>query len=115
MKDLISRVWEYSRQNPEGFTLDLKTMKPISEGICVGYQATQDSHSRESLERVINHALRHEGIVGGWFNVVNSLYYFDSVRIFPEAEKDKAIQFAKEQEQISIYNLKTGDYIETNK
>ncbi|MDO4706949.1 MAG: hypothetical protein Q4A61_00815 [Porphyromonadaceae bacterium] len=88
-------------------------MKPITEGICVAYEATQSSHDRESLTRVINHAQSHEGIVGGWLNKVNGRYYFDSVRVFPEHQVAEAIAFAKENNQISIYDLKTGNYIGT--
>lgn len=107
MLDLIARVWEYSKKYPQGFTLDIRTMKPIAQGICVAYRETQDSHGRESLEAVINHALKHEGIIGGWFNRGNGRYYFDSVRVFPESQKIEAIEFALENEQLAIYDLET--------
>ena len=40
--------------------------------------------SREQLDRVVEHAIRHDGYVGGWRNGDNGLYYFDSTRLFPE-------------------------------
>ena len=109
MKHLIDRVWEYSRNNPEGFTLNIETFKPIKKGIAVAYQATQDSFGKQGLKDVLNHALDNNKIVGGWFNVENREYYFDSVRIFRKL--DEAIKFGIENKQIAIFNLTTLDEI----
>ena len=105
MKQLIDRVWEYSQNNPEGFTLNLETFKPVKFGICVAYLETQDSHDKESLEKVINHSILHQKILGGWLNVENQKFYFDSIRIFKNSDLDKAIEFAKRQKQIAIFDL----------
>lgn len=105
MKQLTDRVWEYSQNNPEGFTLNLETFRPVKFGISVAYLETQDSHNKESLEHVINHSLKHQKIIGGWLNDENEKYYFDSVRIFKNSELDKAIEFAKQQKQIAIFDL----------
>lgn len=40
-----------------------------------------------------------------------SLYYFDSVRIFPVDSLDAAIRFGQANGQIAIYNLSTGEEI----
>jgi fructokinase len=29
MKQLIDSVWEYAENNPDGFTLNIETMKPL--------------------------------------------------------------------------------------
>lgn len=100
---LTERVWEYSLNNPEGFTLNIETMKPITSGICVAYAETQDSHSLESLEAVINHALTHGKHVGGWYNPENGLYYFDSVKVFPVGQIQEAIEFGRREQQLAIY------------
>lgn len=105
MKQLIERVWEYSQNNPEGFTLNLETFKSVKFGISVAYLETQDSHDKESLENVINHSLRHQKTLGGWLNEENEKFYFDSVKIFKNSELDKAIEFAKQQKQIAIFDL----------
>ncbi|QOR73712.1 hypothetical protein IMZ16_09390 [Cruoricaptor ignavus] len=105
MEDLIERVWEHSQNNPEGFTLNLETLRPVKFGISVAYFETQNSHDKESLEKVISHALRHEKIVGGWLNYGNGKFYFDSVRIFKNSELEEAIEFAKDNEQLKIYDL----------
>lgn len=103
MKKLVERVWEYSLKNPEGFTLDLETLEAITSGLSVAYKETQNSHGRESLEKVIQHALAHDKIVGGW--LFEGRYYFDSVRVFPPEQVRQALEFAKEHEQIGYFDL----------
>ncbi|UYW02100.1 hypothetical protein K5I29_04145 [Flavobacterium agricola] len=105
MEKLIRRVWDYSQNNPYGFTLDLETMKPIKFGISVAYLETQNSFGKQSLEQVINHALKHNKIVGGWLNDENNQYYFDSIKIFKNSDLKKAIEFAKQNEQIAIFDI----------
>ncbi|MCY4779661.1 hypothetical protein ORI89_08355 [Sphingobacterium sp. UT-1RO-CII-1] len=104
-KALIEKVWEYANINPNGFTLNLETMKPIKYGISVAYLETQDSFDKEGLEIVINHAVRNNKIVGGWLNEDNKLYYFDSVKIFKNSDLDEAITFAKQNKQLAIFDL----------
>ena len=105
---IADQVWTYSQAHPDGFTLDIRTMKEVSEGIAVSYAATQDSHSRDKLEFVVRHALEHDGYVGGWFSSEDGLYYFDSTRIYPEDQLDEALKFGKDNGQYSIYILSTG-------
>ena len=109
MKQLFDRVWEYSKNNPEGFTLNIETFKPIKLGIAVAYQATQDSFGKKGLNDALSHALNHSRIIGGWFNVENQEYYFDSVRIFRKL--DEAIRFGINNNQIAIFNLTTLEEI----
>ena len=105
MKHLIDGVWEHSLINPDGFTLNIETMKSVKYGISVAYKETQDSFGKESLNKVINHALKHGRTVGGWFDTESNQYYFDSVKIFKNSEIDKAIEFAKNNNQLAIYDL----------
>ena len=105
---LADSVWTYSQGHPEGFTLDVSRWVEPGEGICVAYRETQDSHSREALEEVVRHALAHEGYVGGWLDTTDSLYYFDSDRLFPEDSLEAAIRFGRENGQLTVYVLSTG-------
>lgn len=107
MKDLMTRVWEYSKNNPKGFTLNIETMEPVTSGISVAYQATQDSHSFESLELVINHALEHGKHIGGWS--YEGKYYFDSVKVFPIGQKEEAEAFGRSERQIAYYIIDLGE------
>ena len=104
-------VWTYSLTHPEGFTVDIRERKVPTEGISVAYAATQDRHSKEDLDFVVSHALAHDGYVGGWWNSEDSLYYFDSVRIFPEDEPGEAASFALENGQLAVYVLSTGEEV----
>jgi len=108
---LADSLWAYSLTHPEGFTLHLATWIQPQEGIVVAYEATQHCHDRKGLEYVISHAQSHEGYVGGWFETADSLYYFDSVRVFPEDSLSAAIIFGKENHQLAIYKLSSDEEI----
>ena len=108
---LADRVWSYRETHPEGFTLDINTWEEPQEGISVAYESTQNHHDRADLRRVVRHARSHSGYVGGWRNAEDSLYYFDSVRLFPEDSLEAAISFGKANHQDAVYRLSTGQEI----
>ena len=104
---ISDKVWAFSQTHPDGFTIDIRTMTEPTEGIAVGYAATQNSHSRDQLDKVVSHALQHEGYVGGWYNSEDGLYYFDSTKLFPENDLKGALLFGKENGQYSVFILST--------
>lgn len=105
MENLNERVWEYSKNNPDGFTLNIETFRAVKFGIVVAYLETQNSHGKEALENVIKHAINHEKVVGGWLNDENGFYYYDSVKIFKNSELKEAIEFANKNKQLAIFDL----------
>ena len=110
-ESLADAVWTFSQSHPDGFTLDVRKMTEPREGISVAYWATQDSHGRQALDAVVSHATTHDGFVGGWLDPSDSLYYFDSVRLFPEDSLEAAVNFGKANFQKAIYMLSTGEVI----
>lgn len=108
VRAVANRVWTYSISHPDGFTLDITTMTEPAEGVVVAYAATQGCHSRKQLGRVVRHAMRHNGYVGGWLDTADSLYYFDSDRLFPEDSLDAAIRFGAENGQLAVFVLSKG-------
>jgi len=104
---IADKVWAYSQTHPDGFTLDIRTMTEPTEGIAVSYAATQNSHSRDQLDKVVSQALQHDGYVGGWLSGEDGLYYFDSTKLFPEDDLKGALQFGKENGQYSVFILST--------
>ena len=111
---ISDKVWTFSQSRPDGFTLDIRTMTEPAEGIAVSYAETQNSHSRDQLDKVVSHALCHDGYVGGWLNTGNGLYYFDSTKLFPETSLKEAIQFGKENGQYSVFILSANSDIPVN-
>ena len=107
INQIANQVWDFSKSHPDGFTIDIRTMTEPTEGIAVNYAETQNSHSREQLPKVVNHALLHDGYIGGWLNTDNGLYYFDSSKLFPETSLKEAIEFGKENGQYSAFILST--------
>ena len=125
--NIADKVWSFSQSHPDGFTIDIRTMTEPTEGIAVSYAATQNSHScvplvaseqsssaRDQLDKVVSHALQHEGYVGGWYNREDGLYYFDSTKLFPENDLKGALQFGKENGQHSVFILSTYTDIPIN-
>ncbi len=106
---IAERLWNFSQFRPDGFTIDVRTLEQPDEGIAVAYAATQGCHSRESLVFVVTHALQHDGYVGGWLDRDSGLYYFDSTRLFPENQLEEALQFARENGQLAVYVISTGE------
>ncbi|MBQ1730692.1 MAG: hypothetical protein II037_00615 [Bacteroidales bacterium] len=102
---MSDKIWTYSQSHPDGFTLDVRTMTEPTEGIAVSYYATQGCHSRKNLNRVVRHAIRHDGYVGGWLDTADSLYYFDSTRLFPEDSLEDAIKFGLKNRQKAIFSI----------
>ena len=107
IKSIADKVWAFSQAHPDGFTLDVRTMTEPTNGIAVSYVDTHNSHSRDQLDKVVEHALNHDGFVGGWYNSEDGLYYFDSTRLFPEDSLKEAIQFGKDNSQHSVFILST--------
>lgn len=111
VENMANQVWTYSVTHPDGFTLDLRSLTEPTEGISVAYAATQGCHSREALDYVVTHAMKHNGFVGGWLDTSDSLYYFDSTRIFPEDSLAAAKKFGIENGQIAIFIISEGKEI----
>lgn len=111
IEGMANQVWTYSQSHPDGFTIDLSTMTVPTEGIVVAYEETQGCHSREKLNYVISHAMSHSRVVGGWLDTSDSLYYFDSSRIFPEDSLEAAKKFGIANGQIAIYIISEGKEI----
>ena len=111
---LTDKVWMYGQTHPDGFMLDIRTMTEPTEGIAVSYAETQNSHSRAQLDKVVRHAVQHDGYVGGWLNSDDGLYYFDSSKLFPENELRCALQFGRDNHQYSVYILSSGTEIPTD-
>lgn len=100
---IADKIWDFSQTHPDGFTIDARTLTEPSEGIAVSYAATQNSHAREQLDKVVEHALQHDGYVGGWYNSENNIYYFDSSKLFPENSLKEALQFGSDNGQHSVF------------
>jgi hypothetical protein len=106
LKDAIKAI---AKKKPDGFSVELPTLKEVSQGIVVAYLETQDSFDDDGLEKVILHAENHGKVVGGWLNEDNGKYYYDSCKVF--TNKDEAIKFGLENKQIAIFDITSCELI----
>ena len=113
-QELVNVIYAMGQMYPDGFTIDLNTLRQPAEGIMVSYKETQNSFDRKSLPAVIRHARAHENLVGGWYNPENGKYYFDSTRSFPEDSLAAAVAFARANGQNTVYVASKGINIWTN-
>ena len=103
MTSLKNAIKEIAKQNPDCFTVELTTLKRVNQGIVVAYLETQNSFDDEGLEKVLQHAMTNDKVVGGWLNEENVKYYFDSCKVF--SDRNKAIEFGKQNQQIAIFDI----------
>ena len=52
MEQLFEAILKIADANPDGFTVDLTTLKKVTKGISVAYLETQDSFGEEGLKSV---------------------------------------------------------------
>lgn len=103
MEHITHVIKEIAREYPEGFTIELPTLRKVTNGISAAYFVTQDSFDDNALMDVISHAEKHDQMVGGWYNKENGKFYYDSIKIFDDIQD--VIRFGKENRQKAIYDI----------
>lgn len=103
MEHITNVIKKIAKEYPEGFTIELPTLRKVTNGISAAYFATQDSFDDDALMDVINHAEKHDQMVGGWYDKENGKFYYDSIKIFDDIQD--VIQFGKENRQKAIYDI----------
>jgi hypothetical protein len=101
MKQLLKKIKEIARNNPNGFTIQLPECTAVNSGWVVGMNETQDSFGDEGLKKVVETALKTTYLLGGWKE--KRLFYFDAVYIIEN--KEEAINLAKLNGQLAIFSL----------
>lgn len=112
---LARQVKEYAQLHPAGFTIHIPDWTVPTTGIVVSYAKKNNSYNEQDVPSVIEHALHHDSIVGGWYHEEQNIYFYDSNRIFPEDSLEAAIAFGIANEQIAIYILSRDSTIYLNK
>jgi hypothetical protein len=79
---MVNKLLKIAKESPFGFTYNTQTNKLLKLGITVAYLETQNSFNDEGLQKVIQHSQENDKIIGGWLNVENGKYYFDSIKLF---------------------------------
>ena len=90
--------------NPDGYTVNAETLKPITRGYSVAVAGTQDSFGPEGLARVIAYQAAHKECqaFGGWLDSETGRYYYDACVIV--GTKAEAMVMAKKNKQMMYGN-----------
>lgn len=107
-QNLVKVLTVIASANLEGYTVDAKTLEPITSGYAVAVIDTQNSFGTEGLERVINYVTTHKDInaFGGWYNKEDGQFYFDATVVVKDF--NRAIDLARMNKQLAFYCLHTG-------
>lgn len=110
--NIIQALAAIAAANPEGYTVDARTLQPITRGYAVAVSATQDNFGREGLENVVGYVLRHNDVnaFGGWLDKETEKFYYDAVIVVNRIEE--AYVLAKFNGQIAFFDLE--NYKEVN-
>lgn len=110
-KDLfITAVAAIAAVNPEGFTINSKSMTPETAGYCVALAETQNSFNNEGLARVYDVVSSgRANAVGGWLDSESGLYYYDAVVVLQD--RTKAIELGRLNKQLAIFDLNNMEEI----
>ena len=92
--------------NKEGYTVNAKTLQPVTTGYAVAVADTQNSFGIDGLANVIKYVSEHPEInaFGGWYNSENNMYYFDATVIVDDLAA--AMELGRINKQIAIFDLK---------
>lgn len=104
---LIAALTAIATTNTDGYTVNAKTLQPVTTGYAVAVAATQNSFGPEGLAKVIKYVQDHPEVdaFGGWYNSKDGQYYFDATIIVPT--KSEAIELAKVNKQLAFFHLDT--------
>lgn len=104
-KTLATALATIAAANPAGYTVDARTLEPLTSGYAVAVAATQNSFGPEGLQRVIDYADTHKEVAafGGWMDEKSGLYYYDAVIICED--RADALELARVNKQIAFFDL----------
>lgn len=101
----IAALAAIAAANPNGFTVNAKTLTPVTSGYAVAVRATQNSFGPVGLAAVVDYANTDKEVTafGGWLDSETGLYYYDAVVITDSF--DRAVALAEREGQIAFFSL----------
>lgn len=104
MKQLMKELQEIAAANPNGFTVFLPDLTPVTKGWVVALKETQNSFGTAGLKKALEVALKTSKVIGGWKD--GRKWYWDASLLFDN--EDDATKAGIENEQLAIYNIETN-------
>ncbi len=103
----IAALSTIAAMNPNGYTVDARTLQPIAHGYAVAMAETQDSFGPEGLAKVVAFANSDRRVMafGGWCDSETGLYYYDATIIVNDF--NEAVKLARKNKQLAFFCLDT--------
>lgn len=105
---LITAALECAKNNPSGFTIAPDMLTEPTEGYAVSKQDTRGLHGTVGFLTALAYALEHGSHFGGWLDEESGLWHWDATRVFPMGQLREAVQSAKDQRQIALFDIANG-------
>ena len=105
---MFNQIKSIANDNPDGFTIYLPSLEFVKHGWVIANKLTQNQFGDEGLQVVLEFAMQHNRIVGGYRNA-DGIFQWDASIVEPVEET--AIQLMKLHDQDSIYHLDTQTLI----
>ena len=106
MKNTVKNIIEATKNNG-GYSHDTKHRYSVAYG---------DNEVilpiKEFNEEVVDNYLKEHGTIGTWINTENNMVYLDTSKTIES--KAEAIEFAKESNQLAIYDLVKNEEVRIN-
>ncbi len=107
---MIDQILQIAEKNAEGFTIYLPSFEHVTNGWVIANRFTQNKFGRQGLIEVVDFAMSHNRIIGGYRNV-NGIFQFDASIVEPNDQIAISLMILHDQD--CIYNLRTKKMIWT--
>ena len=119
-----SNLIAYVKENPDGFTVDPRSIQPITTGVAVApvksleIKVSPDELTEELIDQTVDNlkrmadAIDRDVYVGGWFNTEDGLFYLDASITVDTV--DEALYIADAGNQEAVFNLETFEEVRTD-
>lgn len=105
---MFEQIFKLAEENKAGFTVYIPSLDFVKHGWVIANMATQNMFGKDGLTKVIEFAMKHNRILGGYMNT-SGIFQFDASIVEPNEQRAIALMLLHDQD--CIYNLNTKKII----
>lgn len=111
MQELEKKILEIANKNTMGFTIYVPSCEFVKFGWVIANVGTQNNYGITGLRNVLEYAMKHNRIIGGYKNE-KGVFQWDASIVEPN--KQLAISLMILHNQDCIFNLETSEYLKND-